>query len=62
MAKGYRSQSLSLRANRGSGAEGAYVPSNVELTRRRRRDGLAVRPMMKQGGRTAKLACRWRSG
>jgi len=36
--------------------------SNVELTGRRRKDGLAVRPMMKQGGRTAKLACRWRSG
>jgi hypothetical protein len=34
----------------------------VELTGRRRRDGLAVRPMMSQGGRAAKLACRWRSG
>jgi hypothetical protein len=25
-------------------------------------DGLAVRPMMNQGGSTAKLASRWRSG
>ena len=36
--------------------------SNAELTGRRRVDGLAVRPMMNQGGRTAKLASRWRSG
>ena len=35
---------------------------NAELTGRRRMDGLAVRPMMNQGGRTAKLASRWRSG
>jgi hypothetical protein len=35
---------------------------NVELTGRQRWDGLAVRPMMNQGGRAAKLARRWRSG
>ena len=35
---------------------------NAELTGRRRMDGLAVRPMINQGGRTAKLASRWRSG
>ena len=35
---------------------------NAELTGRLRVDGLAVRPMMNQGGRTAKLASRWRSG
>lgn len=38
------------------------VQPNAELTGRRRVDGLAVRPMMNQGGRTAKLASRWRSG
>jgi hypothetical protein len=40
----------------------ADVRPNAELTGRRRVDGLAVRPMMNQGGRTAKLASRWRSG
>jgi hypothetical protein len=34
------------------------VMPNAELTGRRRVDGLAVRPMMNQGGRTAKLASR----
>ena len=42
--------------------EHGFVGSNVELTGRRRKDGLAVRPMMTQSGCTAKLACRWRSG
>ena len=65
------------RGHRG-GADGksAFVPSgkecpdaclthvlpNAELTGRRRVDSLAVRPMMTQGGCTAKLASRWRSG
>ena len=36
--------------------------SNVVLTGRRRRGALAVRPMMNQGGCTARVPCRWRSG
>ena len=36
--------------------------SNVELTGPMRRDALAVRPMMKQGGCTARVACRSGSG
>ena len=39
----------------------AWPAPNAELTGRRRMGGLAVRPMMNQGGRTAKLASRWRS-
>jgi hypothetical protein len=35
---------------------------NVELTGATRQDGRAVRPMMNQGGRTARLACRGASG
>jgi hypothetical protein len=35
---------------------------NVELTGRRRQGALAVRQMMNQNCRAAKVTCRWRSG
>ncbi len=39
-----------------------HVAPNVELTGRRRDGTLAVRPMVNQGGRTARVPCHWRSG
>jgi hypothetical protein len=38
------------------------VLPNVELTGPRRHGALAVRPMMNQGGRTARVPCRSGSG
>jgi hypothetical protein len=38
------------------------VRPNVELTGPRRHGALAVRPMMNQGGRTARVPCRSGSG
>jgi hypothetical protein len=35
---------------------------NVELTGRQRQGALAVRQMMNQNCRAAKVTCRWRSG
>ena len=57
---------LLLRRHEDS-SEGCYsflspMCSNVEVTGVTREDGRAVRPMMNQGGRTARLACRGASG
>ena len=53
--------SIVLRFGLGCPASGNDA-DNVEVTGVTREDGRAVRPMMNQGGRTARLACRGASG
>jgi hypothetical protein len=52
----------SFRFEEGVDITGAGLWPNVELTGRQRQGALAVRQMMNQNCRAAKVTCRWRSG